>query len=40
MGKESLWKSKTLGAFLTFFGGFPVERGVADRTALRAPKTC
>jgi len=36
MGKESLWKSRPLGAFLTFFGGFPVERGVADRTALRA----
>ena len=32
MGKESLWKSKPLGAFLTFFGGFPVERGAADRT--------
>ena len=36
MGKESLWKSRPLGAFLTFFGGFPVERGGADRTALRA----
>lgn len=36
MGKESLWDSKPLGAFLTFFGGFPVERGGADRTALRA----
>jgi len=36
MGKESLWNSRPLGAFLTFFGGFPVDRGVADRTALRA----
>ena len=36
MGKESLWDSRLLGAFLTFFGGFPVERGQADRTALRA----
>jgi len=36
MGKESLWKSKPLGAFLTVMGGFPVERGSADRTALRA----
>lgn len=36
MGKESLWNSKPLGVFLTFFGGFPVERAVADRTALRA----
>lgn len=36
MGKESLWNSRPLGAFLTFFGGFPVERTGADRTALRA----
>ena len=36
MGKESLWRSKPLGAFLTFMGGFPVERGSADRVALRA----
>lgn len=36
MGKESLWESKPLGAFLTVMGGFPVERGTADRTALRA----
>ncbi len=36
MGKESLWNSKPLGAFLSIMGGFPVERGTADRTALRA----
>lgn len=36
MGKESLWRSKPLGAFLNIMGGFPVERGRADRTALRA----
>ena len=36
MGKESLWDSRLLGAFLTEMGGFPVERGSADRTALRA----
>ena len=36
MGKESLWDSKPLGAFLTVMGGFPVERDTADRTALRA----
>jgi 1-acyl-sn-glycerol-3-phosphate acyltransferase len=36
MGKESLWMS-TFGAwFLTAAGGFPVERGTADRAALRA----
>ena len=36
MGKETLWDSRPLGAFLTVMGGFPVERGSADRTALRA----
>ena len=36
MGKESLWENGPLGAFLTMLGGFPVERGTADRTALRA----
>ncbi len=36
MGKESLWKSRLLGGFLSVMGGFPVERGSADRTALRA----
>ena len=36
MGKESLWENRPLGAFLSLMGGFPVERGRADRTALRA----
>lgn len=36
MGKENLWDSKALGTFLSVMGGFPVERGTADRTALRA----
>ena len=36
MGKESLWDSKPLGVFLSTMGGFPVERGTADRLALRA----
>lgn len=36
MGKESLWDSRLLGTFLTVMGGFPVERGSADRQALRA----
>ena len=36
MGKENLWDSKPLGAFLSVMGGFPVERGSVDRTALRA----
>ena len=36
MGKETLWGNRPLGGFLTLLGGFPVERGTADRTALRA----
>lgn len=36
MGKESLWKSKRSGWFLSVLGGFPVKRGTADRDALRA----
>ena len=36
MGKESLWENRPLGALLSVLGGFPVERGTADRTALRA----
>lgn len=35
MGKHTLWKRKLPGAFLTALGGFPVERGSADREALR-----
>lgn len=36
MGKESLWENRPLGALLSLLGGFPVDRGTADRTALRA----
>ncbi len=36
MGKESLWKTRFGAWFFTSLGGFPVERGTADRTALRA----
>ena len=36
MGKESLWTSRFGGWFLTSLGGFPVQRGTADRDALRA----
>jgi 1-acyl-sn-glycerol-3-phosphate acyltransferase len=36
MGKESMWR-KPFGAwFLTSLGGFPVERGTADRSAIAA----
>jgi len=36
LGKESLWRNRAAGRFLTIVGGFPVERGTADRAALRA----
>jgi len=35
MTKDSIWKSKALGRFVSFMGGFPVSRGAADREALR-----
>ncbi|GIU83543.1 MAG: 1-acyl-sn-glycerol-3-phosphate acyltransferase [Acidimicrobiales bacterium] len=36
MGKESLWRNPVSAWLLTMLGGFPVERGTADRKALRA----
>lgn len=36
MGKDSIWRSKLLGRFVTMLGAFPVHRGSADRDALRA----
>ncbi len=35
MGKESLWKNKLLGAFITHLGAYPVNRGAPDRESLR-----
>jgi len=35
MGKESLWTSKALGAFITMLGAYPVNRGAPDREAVR-----
>jgi 1-acyl-sn-glycerol-3-phosphate acyltransferase len=35
MGKESLWKNKWLGAFITHLGAYPVNRGAPDRESLR-----
>lgn len=35
MGKDSLWKKKSIGWVLSALGGFPVSRGTADREALR-----
>lgn len=35
MGKESLWKSKAFGRFITMLGAYPVNRGAPDREALR-----
>ncbi len=40
MGKESLWGSRPLGWLLTALGGFPVQRGTADREALKAALAC
>jgi 1-acyl-sn-glycerol-3-phosphate acyltransferase len=36
MGKDSIWKSKPLGRFVSLLGAFPVHRGTADRDALQA----
>lgn len=35
MGKDSLWRSRALGWFISALGAFPVRRGSADREALR-----
>ncbi len=36
MGKDSIWKSRLLGRFVSMLGAFPVHRGAADRESLRA----
>ena len=36
MGKDSIWKSKPLGRFVSMLGAFPVHRETADRESLRA----
>jgi 1-acyl-sn-glycerol-3-phosphate acyltransferase len=36
MGKDSIWKSKLLGRFVSMLGAFPVHRGSADRDAIKA----
>jgi 1-acyl-sn-glycerol-3-phosphate acyltransferase len=36
MGKDSIWKSKALGRFVSMLGAFPVHRGSADRDAMKA----
>lgn len=35
MGKAELWRRPLAARFLSALGGFPVERGTADRSALR-----
>lgn len=35
LAKESIWKSRALGRFVEFGGGFPVHRGTVDRESLR-----
>lgn len=36
MGKDSIWRSRALGRFVSMLGAFPVHRGSADRDALKA----
>ncbi len=36
LGKESIWNSRLGGWFLGILGCFPVQRGTADRAALKA----
>ena len=35
MGKDSLWKIRSIGKLFTLLGGFPVTRGAADLEALK-----
>lgn len=39
MGAEKMWTNRALGWFLTSVGGFPVQRGSADREALKVALT-
>ena len=39
MGKVEMWKYAWAGRFFTALGGIPVDRGAADRAALRAAET-
>jgi 1-acyl-sn-glycerol-3-phosphate acyltransferase len=36
MGKAELWRPKWAATLFSALGGFPVERGIADRAALRS----
>jgi 1-acyl-sn-glycerol-3-phosphate acyltransferase len=39
MGKDSLWRHKWVGRFVSSLGGFAVHRGMPDREALRTCET-
>ncbi len=39
MAKDSLWRTKALGGFISQMGAFPVRRGAADRGALAAAES-
>lgn len=36
MGKDSIWKIRILGRFVSLLGAFPVHRGSTDRDAMKA----
>ena len=40
MAKQEIWKSKFLGRAAEYLGAFPVDRAMADRTALRTAAAC
>lgn len=40
MAKEEIWKSRLLGRAAEYLGAFPVDRGAADRAALRNAAAC
>lgn len=35
MGKQEVWKNRSFGWLMSTLGGFPVDRGTADREALK-----
>lgn len=40
MAKQEIWQSKLLGRAAEYLGAFPVDRAMADRSALRTAAAC